>query len=78
VVLVQRLVYNLHSRQFDIVTAFFYELLDEEIYMDFPEGYEKFLKEHHGKTHCVLLLQALHGLVQAARQWYKKITSIFW
>jgi hypothetical protein len=24
--------------------------LDEEIYMDFPEGYEKFLKEHHGKT----------------------------
>jgi Reverse transcriptase (RNA-dependent DNA polymerase) len=40
------------------------------------------LKENHGKnisskTHCVLLLQALYGLVQAACQWYKKITSIF-
>jgi Reverse transcriptase (RNA-dependent DNA polymerase) len=50
--------------------------------MEFPEGCEKLLKEHHGKkisskTHCVLLLRALYGLVQAARQWYKKITSIF-
>jgi Reverse transcriptase (RNA-dependent DNA polymerase) len=40
------------------------------------------LKEHNGKnisgtTHCVLLLQALYGLVQAACQWYKQITSIF-
>jgi Reverse transcriptase (RNA-dependent DNA polymerase) len=62
VVLAQKLVYNLHSHQeFDIVTAFLYGLLDEEIYMEFPEGYEKFLKKHHGKkisskTHCVLLL----------------------
>jgi Reverse transcriptase (RNA-dependent DNA polymerase) len=61
VVLVQKLVYNLHLRQFDIVTAFLYGLLDEENYMEFPEGYEKFLKENHGKnisskTHCVLLL----------------------
>jgi Reverse transcriptase (RNA-dependent DNA polymerase) len=82
VVLVQKLVYNLHSRQFDIVTAFLYGLLDEEIYMEFPEGYEKFLKEHHGKnisskTHCVLLLRALCGLVRAACQWYKNIPSIF-
>jgi Reverse transcriptase (RNA-dependent DNA polymerase) len=82
VVLVQKLVYNLHSRQFDIVTAFLYELLYEEIYMEFPDGYEKYLKEHHcknisSKTHCVLLLRALYGLVQAARQWYEKITSIF-
>jgi Reverse transcriptase (RNA-dependent DNA polymerase) len=64
VVLVQKLVNNPHSHQFDIVTAFIYGLLDEEIHMEFPEGYEKFLKESHGchgknissKTHCVLLL----------------------
>jgi Reverse transcriptase (RNA-dependent DNA polymerase) len=31
VVVVQKLVYNLHSHQFDIVTAFLYGLLDEEI-----------------------------------------------
>jgi hypothetical protein len=29
------------------------------------------------KEYCVLLLQALYGLVQAARQWYKRITDIF-
>jgi hypothetical protein len=50
--------------------------------MEFPEGYEKFLKEHHGKnisskTHCVFLLPAIYGLVQAARQRYKEITSYF-
>jgi Reverse transcriptase (RNA-dependent DNA polymerase) len=61
VVLVQKLVYNLHSRQVDIVTALLYGLLDEEIYMEFTEGYKNFLKENHGKnisskTHCVLLL----------------------
>jgi hypothetical protein len=49
--------------------------------MELPEGYEKFLKVHHGKnipskTHCVLLLRALYGLVYAACHWYKKITSI--
>jgi Reverse transcriptase (RNA-dependent DNA polymerase) len=42
VLLVQKHVYNLNLRQFDIVTAFLYVLLDEEIYMEFPEGYEKF------------------------------------
>jgi Reverse transcriptase (RNA-dependent DNA polymerase) len=50
--------------------------------MEFPEGYKMYLKEVLGKTyssqeHCVMLLRALYGLVQAARQWYKKITSIF-
>jgi Reverse transcriptase (RNA-dependent DNA polymerase) len=82
VVLVRKLIYNFHSHQFAIVTAFLYGLLDEEIYMEFPEWYEKILKENHGKnisskTHCVLVLQALYGLVQAVCQWYKKITSSF-
>jgi Reverse transcriptase (RNA-dependent DNA polymerase) len=42
VVLVQKLVYSLHYRSFDIVTAFLYGLLDEEIYMEFPEGMKSF------------------------------------
>jgi Reverse transcriptase (RNA-dependent DNA polymerase) len=50
VVLVQKLVYNLHSRQFDIVTAFLYELLDEEIYMEFPEVMKRFWKNIMAKT----------------------------
>ena len=50
--------------------------------MEFPDGYEAFLKEerreeYSSTEYCLLLLMALYGLVQAARQWYKKITSIF-
>jgi Reverse transcriptase (RNA-dependent DNA polymerase) len=82
VVLVIKIVYRLKSRQFDIETAFLYGILEEEIYMEFPEGYEQYLKDVKGRLcssseHCVLLLRALYGLVQAARQWYKKITDIF-
>ena len=50
--------------------------------MAFPDGYEEYLKiekgEHYGANeYCLLLVMALYGLVQAARQWYKKITSLF-
>jgi len=51
--------------------------------MEFPEGYDRYLREvlkkygYHGSTHCLLLKKALYGLVQAACQWYKRITEIF-
>ena len=81
-ILIMMLIHGLHSAQFDIETAFLYGNLDEEIYMEFPDGYEEYLKLEKGvnyspNEYCVLLLMALYGLVQAARQWYKKITSIF-
>jgi hypothetical protein len=79
--LVQKIIYKLSSRQFDIETAFLYGELDEEIYMVFPDGYEDYLANEQGcnfnaKEHCVLLKKALYGLVQAARQWWKKITEV--
>ena len=79
--LVQMLIYRLSSGQFDVVTAFLYGLLDEIIYMAFPDGYELFLQEKFGLTYssteyCLLLEKALYGLVQAARQWWKKMTEI--
>ncbi|MGL4341969.1 MAG: reverse transcriptase domain-containing protein, partial [Lactococcus lactis] len=81
-ILIMMLIHGLYSEQFDIETAFLYGNLDEEIYMEFPDGYEEFLKTERGEKYssdeyCVLLFMALYGLVQAARQWYKKITSIF-
>jgi Reverse transcriptase (RNA-dependent DNA polymerase) len=48
VVLVQKLVYNCVN--LILLQLFSVDYLDEEIYMEFPEGYEKFLKEHHGKN----------------------------
>ena len=81
-ILIMMLMHGLYSEQFDIETAFLYGNLEEEIYMEFPDGYEAFLKEerreeYSSTEYCLLLLMALYGLVQAARQWYKKITSIF-
>ena len=57
----------------DVKTAFLYGRLDEEIYMTVPEGYRE---EHDiGEDECLLLQQALYGLVQAAHQWWKRLVA---
>jgi Reverse transcriptase (RNA-dependent DNA polymerase) len=80
-ILVMKIRYGLTSRQFDVETAFLYSTLEEEIYMDFSEGYTECLLEKGSKCSsqecCFLLLRALHGLAQAARQRWKKITKVF-
>ena len=66
-IFVVKIIYRLSSRHFDIETAFLYGVLDEEIYMVFPDGYERYLKEkglhYTAEEHCLLLLKALYGLV---------------
>jgi hypothetical protein len=81
ITLILKLLRKLDSEQFDIETAFLYGDLDEEIWMELPEGYSKYVKEKHNmiideRTHCVLLKKALYGLVQAARQWWKKFKEV--
>jgi hypothetical protein len=77
IILILKLLKKLKTGQFDIETAFLYSDLDEEIWMKFPDGYSRYLKEKHNKDYdyhkyCVKLKKALYGLVQAARQWWKK------
>jgi Reverse transcriptase (RNA-dependent DNA polymerase) len=72
---------NLEAGQFDIETAFLYGDLEEEIWMVIPDGYPEFVKDKTkqiiGKeTHCLKLEKALYGLVQAARQWWKKFKEV--
>jgi Reverse transcriptase (RNA-dependent DNA polymerase) len=72
---------KLEAGQFDIETAFLYGELDEELWMEIPEGYPKYLLETHNrvidpKTHCLLLTKAIYGLLQAARQWWKKFKEV--
>ena len=79
--LVQMLIYGLSSGQFDVVTAFLYGNLEEIIYMRFPKGYARFLQEKQNQIYdeneyCLLLEKALYGLVQAARQWWKRMTEV--
>jgi hypothetical protein len=77
ITLILKILLELESEQFDVETAFLYGDLDEEIWMEFPEGYVDYLQEVHKRNYeesewCVELGKAIYGLVQAARQWWKK------
>lgn len=62
---------NLEIEQMDVKTAFLHGDLEEELYMEQPEGYRV-----KGKEHCVWRLKkSLYGLKQAPHQWYKKFES---
>lgn len=69
ILLAMTAVYDLECEQMDVVTAFLNGDLDEDIYMQIPEGLRT--KENDGKV-CKLN-KALYGLKQAPRQWYAKI-----
>jgi hypothetical protein len=51
----------------DVVTAFLAGEMDEEIYMEQPEGFEA------GEDQVCLLMKSLYELKQAARVWNQKI-----
>jgi len=45
--------------------------------MELPEGYVEYLEQMgitgiNYEEYCVLLLKAIYGFIQAARQWWKK------
>ena len=51
VIMVLRLVYNLHAVLLDIETAFLYRKLEEENYMEIPMGYKE-VYEDQETTKC--------------------------
>ena len=55
----------------DVETAFLYGNLEEEIYMECPQG-----MSNMGKDGCIILNKCIYGLVQAAQQYYKKAVEI--
>jgi hypothetical protein len=52
--------------QMDVKTAFLNEVVEEEVYVEQPEGFE---------THVCRLRRTLYGLKQGPRAWYSRIDN---
>ena len=63
--------HDMELEQLDVKTAFLHGDLEEEIYMQQPEGF----KEPGKEDYVCLLKRSLYGLKQSLRQWYKWFNS---
>lgn len=59
---------DMEIKQFDVPSAFVRAGLDEEVYMEMPEGYEQRGMVCH-------LQKSLYGLKQSPRNWYRLLSS---
>ena len=61
--------WNLH--QMDVKTTFLNGVIEEEVYIEQPQGFEV----EYRRTHVCKLKKALYGLKQAPLAWYGRIDS---
>jgi hypothetical protein len=65
------MIWNLKAKIVDVETAFLHGDLDQEIYMEAPEGFGL-----DRLSDCVLLKKSIYGLVQAARMHFLKFMKV--
>ena len=56
----------------DVKTAFLNGVVEEEVYVEQPLGFET----HDRESHVCILKKALYGLKEAPRIWYGRIDSL--
>ena len=66
---------NLKGKVVDIDNAFLNGDMEHEIYMKIPEGYDGVTSKDVDKEDCLILQKAIYGLVEPARQFWKKIVD---
>ena len=69
--LIVKLIWKLQASIVDVETAFLHGNLKEKIYMNIPEGMES------NKNECLLLNKTIYGLVQSAREFYRRFIEVF-
>ena len=70
IMLIVKLIWKLQASIIDVETAFHHGNLQEEIYMNIPEGMES------NNNQCLLLNKTIYGLVQSAREFYKRLIEV--
>ena len=77
ILMIMIVVLRLDAISVDVETAFLHGILEEEIYMKCPPGMNNkkaYSHEDIEEDDCLKLTKSIYGLVQAARQWWKKFT----
>jgi hypothetical protein len=69
IALAAKMKWKLH--QMDVKTTFLNGVIEEEVYIEQPQGFEV----EDRKTHVCRLKKALYGLKQAPRAWYGRIDN---
>ena len=65
---------DLYLGQMDVKSAYLHSKIEEEIYLEQPDGFAK--KENSGQMLVCKLNKSIYGLKQAAKNWYEALTSL--